>query len=239
MNYQFSVSLKNKYIFCEVAKSGCSTIKRELWRQELADVPMPPDFYERHRNPHVAFAHHLLVKPFQLGPALFNDMVRDPGVVKWTLVRNPFSRALSGYLDKVVRNEPQFLNIKRQIAQNRDTPLDSVDHSTVTFEEFCLALCAFEKPMQFDPHWRPQYLHTCSDILPYTYTGRLETLHRSEEEIARLLGLQKMDFTKGRDHATGADGKIEEYYSDHSADLIRKVYNLDFEKFGYSRDLPV
>lgn len=238
MNYQFSISLKNQYIFCEVAKSGCSAVKRALWRQEVKDVPMPRGFSDTYNNPHVAFPHHLLVKPFQLGEAGFNQAVRDPSFVKWTVVRNPFTRALSGYLDKVCRNEPQFANIRNRVAKMRGNAPEDIEHTDVSFEQFCEALATFEKPIEFDPHWRPQFLHTCGDILPYTHIAKLESLDESLEHLTKLVGFKNLNFSSGRPHATNANEKLPDFYTDRCIEIIRDVYALDFLHFGYDRDLP-
>nr|WP_321454325.1 sulfotransferase family 2 domain-containing protein [uncultured Cohaesibacter sp.] len=237
MNYNFSVSLKNKYIFCEVAKSGCSAVKKELWRQELMGVPLPEQFVKAHRNPHAPFEQHLLIKPFQLGQTGFNDLVRDPSVVKWAVVRNPYSRALSGYLDKVCRNEPQFRNLAPNIAKLRGTEAAEVDHATVTFEEYCTALSLFEDPRFFDPHWRPQYYHICGDIIPYSHIVKLETLNEERQNLSKILGLREMTFKEGSSHATGSNSKIHEYFNKNCRRIIHEVYKQDFEKFNYPTEL--
>jgi len=238
MNYHFSISLKNRYFFCEVAKSGCTAIKKELWRQELLGVPMPEKFLNTKHNPHAVFHHHLLIKPFQMGLTKFNEFIRDTQTIKWAVVRNPFTRALSGYLNKIKRNEPQFKNIARRIAKFRGVAPEKVQHDSVSFEEYCRALSTFEKPIEFDQHWRPQYDHICADIIPYTFFAKLEGLDQDAEEIARKIGLKKLIFTSGRGHATDSKKKLSEYYNQKSADIVRKVYAKDFKNFGYSLELP-
>lgn len=238
MNYHFSISLKNKYFYCEVAKAGCSAIKNELWRQEVADVPLPRDFLQNQR-PHAPFPHHILIKPFQLGISKFNEFVHDSSVVKWAVVRNPFVRTLSGYLDKVRRGEPQFNNIRNKVALLRNVPTEAVEHTDVTFEEFCHALQMFGRPLDFDQHWRPQYQHICGDIIPYTYIGKLETLDEDSGRMSRLLGLSGLTFGQGRSHATGSEEKLAEHYTERCLAIVRDVYKDDFQHFGYSTDMPV
>lgn len=239
MNYHFSISLKNMYFFCEVAKSGCSSAKKELWRQEMLDVPMPEAFLKANHNPHAPFHQHMLIKPFQLGQTRFNEFIRNPSVIKWAIVRNPFTRILSGYLDKVQRNEPMFRNIAHQVAQMRGVQREAVEASSVSFEEYCQALSRFRRPIDFDQHWRPQYEHTCADIIPYTFFAKLETLDAEAPLISRRLGLSDLTFNAGKRHATGSNEKIAQYYTDKTADIVRKVYAKDFQHFGYSLDLPV
>lgn len=238
MNYHFSISMKNMFFFCEIAKSGCSAVKKELWRQEMMDVPMPEAFLRSNHNPHAPFQQHLLIKPFQLGRTKFNEFIRDERVMKWAVVRNPFTRILSGYLDKVRRNEAQFSNIAPRVAKLRGTLPVMVSADSVSFEEFCQSLTLFEAPADFDQHWRPQYEHICADIIPYSFFAKLETLDQEAEDLARRLGLAKMSFDQGRAHATGSNDKIAEFYTPKAADYVRQVYANDFAHFGYSLDLP-
>ena len=238
MNYHFSISLKNMYFFCEIAKSGCSAAKKELWRQEMLDVPMPEDFVRANHNPHAPFHQHMLIKPFQMGRTKFNEFIRDPSVIKWAIVRNPFTRILSAYLDKVQRAEPMFINVAHRIAKLRNANVESVTPESVDFDEFCEALTLFDRPIDFDQHWRPQYEHICADIIPYSFYAKLETLDAESEEISRRIGMSKMTFGAGRAHATGSNDKIGKYYTAHAADIVRRVYANDFKKFDYSLDLP-
>lgn len=237
MNYHLSISLKNKYLYCEVAKAGCSAIKNELWRQEVSDVPLPIDFL-RNQSPHSHFPHHILIKPFQLGISHFNELIRDPSFVKWAVVRNPFARALSGYLDKVCRGMPPFENIRGKVALLRDVEPERIVHSEVTFEEFCCALELFDEPRQFDQHWRPQYQHICGDIIPYTFIGKLETLDSDSAKLERLLGFSGLSFSGGSSHATGSTDAIGKYYNERCHQIIKKIYGEDFSAFDYSEDLP-
>lgn len=42
--------------------------------------------------------------------------------------------------------------------------------------------------------------------------------------------------TKNDDHDTGAAAKWREYYSQEIGDMVHAIYQVDFEKFGYSRE---
>lgn len=238
MNYHFSISLKNKYFFCEVAKAGCSSVKGALWNLETSDVPLPKPFLNSKKNIHAHFSQHYTVKPFQLGNDLFNEFVTNPCNTKWAVVRNPFVRALSGYLDKIQREAPQAENITRRVGSRWKISFKSVKASELSFEDYCLALQTFKSPKEFDQHWRPQYRHICADIIKYDHFIKLEDLSRDSEEICKKLGIKHLTFEKGKRHATGSSGKVKDYYTRKTADIIRDVYCEDFENLGYAKDLP-
>lgn len=238
MNYHFSLSLKNRYFFCEIAKSGCSAVKSELWRVEKSDVPLPKPFLDTRQNVHAPFGQHLLIKPFQVGKDQFNSFVTDPQVIKWAVVRDPFTRALSGYLDKVVRGARQAENIRKRVSLVWGRPLKDILSKTISFEDYCRALKTFKRPVDFDQHWRPQYRHICGDIIRYDHIFKLEELNQKSAQISKTLRLPEMEFSSGSRHATGSSGRLRDYYTPKTADIIREVYREDFENFGYSMDLP-
>jgi len=137
-NYNFYISLKNKYIYCQVAKAGCSTIKKQLIRNELDETGHTPE--ARNVWAHAPYHNSLMVKPFQVGPAMFNEIIRDKKFLKFIFVRNPYTRALSGYLDKVRKGENMVNNIIPHVDTQRGCDISDIDQSSISFIEFCRAL---------------------------------------------------------------------------------------------------
>lgn len=237
MNYHFSISLKYKYFYCEVSKAGCSATKIALWQHEIEGANLPDKIQKVCLSPHRPINEHILIKPFQLGRELFNSYLSSPEIFKFAVVRNPYSRALSGYLDKVVRGEAQFNTLRPNISVLRGCdPLD-IDHKTVTFLEFCEALKIFKRPRQFDQHWRPQAAHICSSFINYDLFAKLESIDEGMEIVSKKTGVKHISKERGRDHATSANDKVMEFYSESTASIIRDIYKDDFELFGYSLDI--
>lgn len=238
MNYHFSMSLRKQYFYCEVSKAGCSQIKSTLWRSELADTPLPKEFWKNNWDVHRNFTNHLLIKPFQLGKSIFNDMMENDKIVKWTVVRNPYTRLLSGYLDKVKRNTSHFNSLRPHIARQRGVSVEDVAGENVTYLEFCRAIAAVKNPSNLDQHWRPQYWHTCSDIIRYNLVGKLEEIRIFEERLGRAVGVKDLGFSGGRGHRTNATEQLREHYCDEAKRIVDAVYSNDFDHFGYSRVIP-
>jgi sulfotransferase famil protein len=99
LNYGANISLMHKYIYIETAKCGCSTIKLTLQRLELGDVNYKRDDFE---EIHVR-EYSPLLTPRQVGS--FRNLLNRPDYIKFCFVRNPYTRLLSAYLDKFVRQE--------------------------------------------------------------------------------------------------------------------------------------
>ncbi len=226
VNYSMHISLKHAYLFYETPKSGCSTIKRRLQRIELSDTPFKPSnsVHSRLESPMIA--------PSQLPRAQINEILADHRFPKFCFVRNPFTRVLSAYLDKIVRNEPQkALFFKAQ--GKPDTPLTQ----TVSFSEFLEAL-ALTPAAKMDPHWMPQGFHLFYDLLDYNFVGKFENFENDFSTVARMLFPREIrenipaDVMAG--HKTDAANKLEHYFNGKCIDLVKKIYQDDFSSFGYS-----
>jgi hypothetical protein len=136
-------------------------------------------------------------------------------------VRNPFARALSAYLDKVV---PEDL---RKYSELRHRTINS-------FEDFLRALTDFT-PYQMDAHFRPQHINLNYPALAYDAVFFLENV----TALSRLVSQIYPDFKLERfaPHSRGAADKLRNHYSETTLQLVRQIYAQDFEAFGYSLDL--
>jgi hypothetical protein len=167
----------------------------------------------------------LTKKTFQRPSQLTRDQVVKLGTFfKFTVVRNPYTRLLSAYLDKVATG-------KKTISTRRNLP-------PPTFREFCRFLA--EGGWWENAHWAPQ---TDLLLLPpekLDYIGKLETFEESMSAVYTRLSRpqpEKPHFARYANHATGADGKTRQYYDDYCKSVIQKIYETDFVAFEYPSDL--
>ena len=238
MNYHFSMSFRKNYFYCEVSKAGCSQIKSNLWRAELANTPLPKNFWQNNWDVHCNFTSHILIKPFQIGKHIFNSFIASEETTKWIVVRNPYTRMLSAYLDKVRRNTGHFHSLRDHVAKQRGTVAEDVNGESVSFLEFCKAVEAVRNPSNLDQHWRPQYWHTCADIIPYNLIGKLEEITSFEEKLRDTIGIDDLGFRGGRGHKTDASIQLRKHYCSYSKDIVDRVYADDFANFGYEKEIP-
>ena len=152
--YCVNISLGHRYIYVTTPKCGCSTIQLSLQRLELANPNFDrADFEDLHVRKYSP-----LLNARQVGS--FTQLLNNPSFVKFCFVRHPYSRLLSAYLDKIVRDKgPAKANVL--------TLLGGSDlNQEVSFEDFINVIC--EQPViQMDDHWRVQYYQTMQpkDIL--------------------------------------------------------------------------
>ena len=159
----------------------------------------------------------------------FRDLLADEAFFKFCFVRNPFTRLLSCYLDKIQRNRPQKAAILRQLG----LPEHRLE-APVSFEQFVKAVV--EQPVTLmDGHWRVQYYQTLQPGIRFDFIGRFERL---AQDMRIAGGRIAQDFGSyfGGEVYNGTDaGAAAEHYL--TADLkreIRRKYEIDFEHFGYA-----
>ncbi|MEL7161479.1 MAG: sulfotransferase family protein, partial [Bacteroidota bacterium] len=227
------ISPHHNYVFANNPKVACTTTRKLLIDAEFGEVR---PFVER-----ADILHYKEFLPFlnvwQMGD--FPAFVANPAVFKFCFVRNPYTRLLSGYLDKIVRGEPQKQNILEFIGK-ADDPNTEID-----FPTFVRTVC--EMPvLKQDPHWRVQYYQTYQDGIDYDFIGKFENLEADLRAAADRIGIA--DFItpttfgaagkSSRGHATEANKSVQRYYTPELRDTVRQAFSKDFVSFGYDESLP-
>jgi hypothetical protein len=136
-------------------------------------------------------------------------------------VRNPFTRALSGFLDKVTHPTTPVL---REFGYRR------IDD----FETYLRVIAKLEA-RDMNGHFRAQHINLDYPRIAYDAIFYLENL----APLKRLLSQVCPGFELERNapHARGANSKLSEYYTDEAIELVRENFARDFELFGYSNSL--
>ena len=228
LDYGINISLKYKYIYVETPKAGCSTIKLILQRMELDDPEYHGDdlmdIHTRIFTP--------MIKPSQVGS--FHRYQNRADIKKFCFVRNPFTRLLSSYLEKIQQNKSIKSEILSLLGMN---PGDL--SQAVSFHEFVSAI-SLQSISSMNPHWRPQFYQTYQESIEYDYIGRFESL---ENDLAEILAKIQPDYQKywgsERRHASNANQFISEYYSPTIIDQVIEIYAKDFTYFGYPKKMPI
>lgn len=136
--------------------------------------------------------------------------------------RNPYDRAISAYLDKIVRQK------YKPISNEFFARFNIQNDRNLTFREFLEYLRSDETPHTLNAHFRPQcFTHNHAFVRP-CFVGRFERMNEVQEFLKRY-GIR---LRTHRAHATAASSK-REALSRIEAGLIRNIYRLDFEAYGY------
>ena len=227
MNSVIHISLKHRYVFVEMPKVASSTIKLRLMNHEALGLDV------KIGNPHPTPLESPFVKPYQLDRQGLTDIMEDPVFLKFCFVRNPFTRILSAYLDKIARSERE----KRQILRHLGHDPNDLSRD-VSFRDFLSTLKTMPRA-QMDKHWRPQALQSFSPYLTHGFIGKFEHIDRDLKRLSNLVGLDLVtEATVHNAHKTAASDKLGEYYDDECVALLTEIYAQDFKQFGYGPQLP-
>ncbi|CAH1801302.1 unnamed protein product [Owenia fusiformis] len=163
------------------------------------------------------------------------------GYLKFMVVRNPFERLLSAWQNKFNKYKSgQFWYCNtygKSIIEKYRKNFTVGDGSgcDVTFDEFTDYLLERDfKNGWIDEHWKPYYDLCMPCHVPYDTIIHYETLVEDSNYVLDKLG-EKRRFPNG---SSGVKGKVLEAYSNlnnsfHKREQIYKIYQMDFDMFGY------
>ena len=176
----------------------------------------------------------------------WEEILCDPKIFKFAFVRNPFTRALSAYLNKIepfVRGEDWQSKHYRAVYMAIDNYRQQSGRKPVgvTFRLFLEWIANSGHPRVEDPHWLPQSLILEPSVVSYDFIGRFENLQTDARLVLRQIGCD-IAFPTQEDlefPSTNAANLLDGYYLDEELDLVRQIYRDDFISFGYSNELPL
>jgi len=146
--------------------------------------------------------------------------------------RNPYSRTLSAFLDKVSSgNNPIFSSCPGYGVK-----------SPQGFASFLKYL--EDDGTKFDRHFWPQTDPLYQPLNQFTCVAKLETFPSDLVIFLSKIGVQSISYDKLRQpHAieknesgkiTNTQNKISDYFDEYSCRAIERIYEADFEAFKYS-----
>jgi len=222
VNMHTHISLVNKYVYVEVPKAGCGTMKATLGGLEAARKG--PGLVQRVQDsPHNRINATPFVKPFQLPSDLLEEVFTSPTYRRFTVVRDPASRVLSGYLEKIGQGLKQSEPIVAALG---------IPASEITFAQF-LDVIAVQTSREQDPHWRRQADHLGWGMVQYDDAIHLEQLDALWDRVSELTGITDLRETFYCKNSTGASAKVEEYYTPELRAKVRSIYERDYEVLDY------
>jgi hypothetical protein len=143
------------------------------------------------------------------------------------MVRNPFSRLVSFFENKVRLGEPGYRHLEARYGN--PSRFGGLRES---FSAFCQEVVAEGVFRRGDYHLQSQTELIMPRFIPYTHIFRLEA---SDEAVAalhtHLNGSGFPDVELARNRGMGRDWRG--YYDAHSAGIVARAYAEDFAEFAY------
>jgi Sulfotransferase family len=225
LNYLIHYDQDHNVAYFETPKVACTSIKKYMQDKVYGT---PRNLEEK------GLVHDRSLSPIQPLQDYEPDIIKAVffgDVRRFSFVRNPYSRILSGYLDKIVTN---------QWEKDRHLPtLGFAPNATPSLSEFLEALKRLPQD-DHDIHFAKQSTLLQAKHVTYDFLGRFE---RFDEDFARLKDLFYNDTTNdnyatfGKHHASNAGDKVNTYFGTAERDLVLDMYGADFELLGYSTDI--
>lgn len=226
MDYLMNISRKHKYVYFETPKVACSTIKLTLQSIEGKTLSDSKDLHVKEKSS--------LLSPFGLSPLEFTKCLRSNDYFRFSFVRNPITRVLAAYLNKI--DHPFQRNHKRiYLKYVKQFGVNEFRH--ISFNDFLFEINAMPRK-ELNSHWCPQSLLLSIDNINYNFIGKFENFDQDLNELLRLLGGRcNKNFTQHkkvvRKHATNASDKTSHFVNDQSLKYISSIYQDDFHVFNY------
>lgn len=189
------------FFFNRIPKSANSTVS--VFLAGNSGVPsVPGDLVGN-------WAKYAFPKPSELNPEQLEQL---EDCFKFTFVRNPYTRVLSAYLDKVKTG--------KKIPALPD------------FYSFCKYLDG--GGLHANAHWAPQSSLLLLPLHRFDFIGRMESLAQDMSVVGERLGFEAAaDDVRAGPKATNADKLLAEHLDERSRLILNRLYARDFEAFGY------
>ena len=214
------VSHRSKFAFFRIPKAASSTAFKTLY---LCENEMPAHDYD-HRVAKTSYARFSELSHRQV-------IELEERYFKFTIVRNPWSRIASAYLDKIVNASGALRGVKGwHVLQYYNRKRGA----RITFREFCDYL-KFGDGVYDNAHWAAQSVLVNIPISQLDYIGKMETLEKDLTHIMKEIFRRSEHppiFDLQR-YQTNASSHLHELYDDHTENIVRELYEDDFVNFRY------
>lgn len=217
------ISLRNHYVYTAVGKAANSTVKHYLYELEYTgSFFKTKTLHDRQCSP--------LLSPFQLPSPLLKEVFTSHLYYRFSMVRNPYTRLLSCYLDRIV---PAHSAPYKQLLQTIGKP----EGSQISFQEFICAVCK-QMPYDQNNHWRLQTSEILASNIEYDFIGKQESFADDMttiwSHIAPDFPIPNFTSENKAPSITSAAKRLHEFYTPELINMVREAYEEDFITFGYS-----
>ena len=208
-----AISTTNRSVYARMRKAANSTVISSLYNAENNNIITSLDDIQRIKDDY-------FTKPGELSR---NDFRNLSNYFKLTIVRNPYSRILSAYLDKIEnRDKPKRKTVTKFLKKQ--------PHDEITLNEFLDFL--ENGGLRLHAHWAPQTDFLVFPIDQYDYIGKLENLQKDLTQILTLIYRKDCPIISVNEHKTDSMDKTKELTPAEKC----RIYNLymdDFKNFHY------
>ncbi|HEU0221029.1 MAG TPA: sulfotransferase family protein [Paracoccaceae bacterium] len=190
---------------------------------------------------------------FEASQARIETRVRSHDTFTFTCVRNPWTRILSCFFDKICgvqRNGNRYRgNLVPMLVQKYGVKVEGDFDQIASFRRFLLFVrdtIKFRRPMEPDIHWSSCAGHISTLV---TGGGRYDAIISTENFVEGMKGVlarvslqhpvdfdQMPRFNESEGHGPKRAHPIETYFDDLAIAIMHDIYRRDFNLFKYDKN---
>ncbi len=235
LKYASFVSTEHGVAYVETPKAACTVLKWILATIDGRTVP------EVHCAPETSLSmriHHRTVHPLPSFSDFSGEQAAEilQNYRIFCVVRNPFTRLVSAWANKVRQQEPGFSDICHAVAEYSGTPANA----DISFRDFAKWVVETNDPQTCNAHWRPQKHLLYPEVVSYTDVLHLETLAEDLQQFFNSIpSLKRYDARDLLQQCAGNESLPVDYsdlYDEELAEAVARFYEVDFATYGYDRN---
>jgi len=205
--HKISYSNENKFVWFHTPKCGTRSMIEFLKKHTKLEINQ--DKSRKFGDLPAPVEHYMEIENFS-------------SYFKFTFVRNPWSRLVSCWSNKIRRDRKPKPGPCRDYYYSRFGPILGY-----TFPEFVRYLDQ-ESNVFRDPHWHPLYSYL--PVKELDFVGKIENLKEDLYTVCDKIGIPREELP----HNNKSDRKhYTEYYDDETKQIVAEKYAKDIEYFGY------
>ncbi|WP_421855113.1 sulfotransferase family 2 domain-containing protein [Oricola sp.] len=212
------LSSDGRYMYIRNSKAACSAVTQTIHHWETGEfsaknVHIQPVL--RQGNEHL----HSLAKA-----------LTDPNVYRFSFVRDPLARALSGFSNFFLdnRNKQRKHHIE-PMTRMGFSPDKATERNFDVFLDY-VERCIEEEPIFMDAHFRPQFYNLRPDLVKYDRIGKVHNLSGELRDLAEVLGLPE---PAGIDKPQFNVSMKRYEATPEQVQRVRRIYAKDYAEFQF------
>lgn len=224
-----------RYVFMETPKAACSSMKWIIADLEGREVEAKHFGTESSKSMIIHFRpSHNITSLAKLDGKQISRIFKDTGTVRFCVVRNPYSRLVSAWADKIRQKEVGYGQFWSKIAAHFRLPAPRCP----SFREFALWLTKTQTQSICNPHWRPMSYLLLPELLDYTHVLHTENLAEGLQSVLDIIAPGKNATELLQKHRVNESLPVDwqACYDEETAHKVARFYKADFDRYGYSLD---
>ncbi len=226
-NY-YLVEHSHKIAYCPIGKNACTLLKNML----LTISPEQENYQQSNLK-----MHEYIDKNKSLFTLKDFSYLEHSDYFKFIVIRNPFKRLVSTYVDKFVKRrnnkDPHALPVIKSVYEYLG--LEPNFAKSITFSQFIDYLLRTED-RHLDGHWRPQAVYFAANLVKFNFVGQFEKLDNVINHLEKQLKL-KIDANVSKHRLDYGDFTGKEKFNNIYPEQLSKLAATPKSKQFYTPQL--